>query len=60
MVASSGCIFVLSNGTSVDMQIPASHSEEFPYSSFHTNNMTGNHSDEISINESVSIKEDLV
>ncbi len=30
------------------------------HSSFHTNNIAGNHFDEISINESVSIKEDLV
>ncbi len=29
------------------------------HSSLHTNNMAGNHSDEISINEIVSIKEDL-
>ncbi len=55
MVISSGCKFVLSHGTRVDMQIPASHSEEFPNSSFHRNNMTGNHSDEISINENVYI-----
>ncbi len=30
------------------------------HSSFHTNNMGGNYSDEISMNESVSIKEELV
>ncbi len=29
MAASSGCIFVLSHGSMVDMQIPASHSEDF-------------------------------
>ncbi len=31
MVSSSGFRFVLSHGTRVDMQIPAPHSEEFPY-----------------------------
>ncbi len=30
MVASSGYRFELSHGTTDDMQIPASHSEEFP------------------------------
>ncbi len=35
------------------------HTMKSFHSSFHTNNMAGNHSNEISINESVSIKEDL-
>ncbi len=35
------------------------HTVKSFHSFFHTNNMAGNHSDEISINESVSIKEDL-
>ncbi len=41
------------------MQIPASHSEEFPLL-FPYKQHAGNHSDEISINEGVSIKIDLV
>ncbi len=36
------------------------HTVKSFHSSFHTNKMVGNHSDEISINESVSIKEELV
>ncbi len=36
------------------------HTVKSFHSSFHTNSMAGNHSDEISINDSVSIKEDLV
>ncbi len=36
------------------------HTVKSFHSSFHTNNMVVNHSDEISINETVSIKEYLV